>query len=173
MRRLVVVGVLLVWVAATAPSRESQSHPSVQPRILPVDEVGLKHLVADFKGKVVVLNFWATWCTPCIEEFPGLLRLQRTYRDKGLELIFVSIDHPKKSLTQVGAFLRRMKVDFPTYIKKTADDEVFINSVYGGWSGAIPATFIYDRQGRLMHNRIDTQSFEQLAVLVVPLLDLQ
>jgi thiol-disulfide isomerase/thioredoxin len=172
MRRLVVVGLLLLWVVAGALSREEQSNPPVQPQILPVDEARLKQLVGEFEGKVVVLNFWATWCTPCMKEFPDLLRLRKTYRDRGLRLIFVSADDPKKPLTQVSAFLRRMKVDFPTYIKKTTDDEVFINSVFGGWSGAIPATFIYNRQGKLVHNRIDTQSFEQLVELVEPLLDM-
>jgi len=162
---------LLLLSAVTAASVQTKSlQQFAELQIVPVDETALKHMVAGFKGHVVVLNFWATWCTPCREEFPDLLRLRRTYREKGLELLFVSIDNSKKSLPQVGTFLRQEKVDFPTYIKHTINDEAFINSVHKDWSGALPATFIYDRQGRLMHSRIDAQSFEQLSRLVVPLL---
>jgi len=63
-----------------------------------------------------------------------------------------------------------MSVDFPTYVRQTRDDEAFINSIDKNWSGAIPATFIYDRQGTLVHKRIDALTFEHLARLVTPLL---
>jgi thiol-disulfide isomerase/thioredoxin len=126
--------------------------------------------LSDAKGNVVLLNFWATWCVPCIEEFPDLLRIRSECASKGLDLVLVSIDDLKKTNTDVRRFLRKMDVSFPTYIKSARDDEAFINSVDPAWRGAIPATFIFDRQGKLVHSLIDAQTFEGLTGLLTPLL---
>jgi thiol-disulfide isomerase/thioredoxin len=138
--------------------------------VIPLDEAGLQQRLTASRGKVVVLNFWATWCKPCIEEFPDLLKLRAEYADKGMHLVFVTIDEPKKAEREVRTFLRKMGVNFETYIKKVKDDEAFINSVDSKWSGAIPATFIYNKQGKLIHSLVDEQTFADLSTLVIPLL---
>ncbi len=170
MLRTLIISLLLIAEVSASAGQEKLGQMRHRTPIVPVKAFDLKQLVAGDKGKVVVMNFWATWCAPCVEEFPDLLRLRSAYADRGLEIIFVSIDNPKKSLPQVNTFLKGKGVDFPTYIKEAGGDEAFINSIDSTWSGAIPATFIYDKRGSVVHKRIDAQTFEQLAGLVVPLL---
>jgi thiol-disulfide isomerase/thioredoxin len=115
--------------------------------LTPVDEASFPKLVAAHKGKVVVVNFWATWCAPCRAEMPQLLAFERQYERKGIELVLVSADEPSEA-RQVTEFLTSQKAARPWYIKKTTNDDRFIDSIDSKWSGALPATFVYDRAGR-------------------------
>ena len=104
--------------------------------------------VAKRKGQVVLVNFWATWCVPCREEYPDLTRLEKAYRGKGLAVLGVSIDSAK-DLAAVDKFLAKMKPDFPNYRKASGgDDQVFIESVDKDWGGELPFTVLYARDGR-------------------------
>jgi thiol-disulfide isomerase/thioredoxin len=151
-------------------SSTAQESAAQTPAVYRVDAPALHKKILKSRGKVVVVNVWATWCVPCIEEFPDLLRLRTTFEAQGLEMIFVSADSPKRLRQDVYPFLKKMKVTFPTYIKETQDDEGFINALSREWRGALPATFIYDRKGKLIHTLLDAQSFKDLSSLVEPLL---
>ncbi|HEX6851906.1 MAG TPA: TlpA disulfide reductase family protein [Candidatus Polarisedimenticolaceae bacterium] len=97
---------------------------------------------------VVVLNVWATWCQPCREEFPDLLRLEREYRAKGVRLVLVSADFPD-AVAEAEAFLRRHGVAFQTFLKDgDVPDQAFIDGLDPRWSGALPATIVFDGAGR-------------------------
>jgi len=96
----------------------------------------------------VLVNVWATWCATCREEFPDLLRLRRDLAPRGLAVLFVSGDFASE-LPAVREFLVAQGVDFPTYIKAGGDMEL-IDTLQPEWSGALPATFVYDRAGRLV-----------------------
>ena len=120
------------------------------------------------KAKVTVVNVWATWCVPCREEFPDLLKLRRTYKDKGVAVLFVSGDFASEA-PQVMAFLSEQGVDFPTYLK-TGDDMQFIDALDPKWSGALPATFIYDGQGRQRHALRGKSSYAQFEAKVLDVL---
>lgn len=110
----------------------------------PVDEAGFQKLVAAHKGKPVVVNFWATWCAPCRAEMPALLEYSKR---TGTTLLLVSADEASDA-AKASQFLDSVKSPGPRYIKKAADDDKFINSIDPKWSGALPATFVYDRAGR-------------------------
>lgn len=137
--------------------------------VKPIDENGLQQRLRQARGKVVLLNFWATWCDPCVEEFPDLMKITQEFRPHGLEVILVSIDEPEDLEKKVNPFLQTQGVAWPTYFKKTRDDEVFINAIDQKWSGAIPATFIYDSNGILAKRFIARQSYETLAAALRPL----
>ena len=116
-------------------------------------------------ASATLVNVWATWCAPCREEFPDLLRVHREYRDRGLRLVLVSADVPDQS-EQARRFLESQGVDFPTYLKKEKDME-FIDGLDPRWSGALPATFVYDSSGRLRsfhEGRTTAAAFESLVV---------
>ncbi|MCI0691125.1 TlpA family protein disulfide reductase [candidate division KSB1 bacterium] len=136
----------------------------------PIDENGLQQLIKQACGKVVLLNFWATWCEPCKEEFPDLAKIAREFQPRGLQVIFVSIDEPEDVDGKVLPFLKAQEVAFRTYIKRTKDDEAFINAIDAKWSGALPATFIYDTNGTLVKRLVAQQSFETFAEALRPLL---
>jgi thiol-disulfide isomerase/thioredoxin len=116
-----------------------------------LDASALKQTVAREKGRVVLLNFWATWCVPCREEFPELSKLQTRHQEAGLRVIGVSTDFPKERAA-VEKFLVDSRPSFPSYLKKSGgDDENFINAVDASWGGELPFSVLYDRAGKKVH----------------------
>jgi thiol-disulfide isomerase/thioredoxin len=98
--------------------------------------------------RITVVNMWATWCAPCVEEFPHFVRLAHEDEGRGLRVLFVSLDLPEDT-TQVRDFLRRQGWTSASYVK-TGKDNAFVNTFSASWSGALPATFIYDSTGTLI-----------------------
>ncbi len=96
--------------------------------------------LADLRGKVVVLNFWATWCPPCVEEMPSLVQMQKLMKDKGVTVLAVSLDEDSR---QYHTFLEKNKVDLLT----VRDPQQKSNELYGTFK--FPETYIIDRQGTL------------------------
>ena len=115
--------------------------------IEPIDAQGLLAAVRAPGAQATLVNVWASWCQPCREEFPDLVRLERDYRGRGLRVLFVSADFDDQ-LAETRQFLVRHGVTTPSFIK-TGDDMQFINAMDRRWSGALPATFLYDRSGKL------------------------
>ena len=113
----------------------------------PVDEAGYAKLVAAAKGKVVLVNFWATYCVPCRKEMPQLVAMEARLRARGFQFVTISADEPEQR-GAAGMFLDKIKVPAPAYIRKAKDDDKFIALVDQKWDGALPALFLYDRQGR-------------------------
>ena len=99
--------------------------------------------LADFKGKVIFLNFWATWCKPCEEEMPGMERLYQKYKDKGLVVLAISED--ADGADAVTTFVKKHGLTFPIGL----DPKMSVAASYGVW--ALPSTFIIDRQGNRAH----------------------
>jgi thiol-disulfide isomerase/thioredoxin len=113
-----------------------------------VDAKGLEQRLAQEKGRVVLLNFWATWCEPCREEFPALSRLQKAYAGKGLTVLGVSTDLGSQ-VAEVEKFLAEQRPSFPNYLKKpSGDDQNFIDAVDRSWGGELPFTVVYGRDGK-------------------------
>lgn len=113
-----------------------------------LDAAGLRETLAQHKGRVVLLNFWATWCVPCREEFPELSKLQKRHGTAGLQLIGVSTDFAKERAA-VRKFLAEQRPTFPNYRKKSGgDDQDFIEAVDPSWGGELPFSVLYDRSGR-------------------------
>ena len=145
--------VLLSSFAAPAQSRRGRAR---KPALIvhQVDLEEFKQLLhpaqkADPK-KPLLVNFWATWCDPCREEFPDLVKIDKDYRSRGLDFIAISLDDPPDIKTAVPKFLRQMQATMPTYLLNVSDPEPAILSVDATWSGALPATFLYDAEGKVV-----------------------
>jgi thiol-disulfide isomerase/thioredoxin len=119
----------------------------------------LDSLIQQYRGKVLIINFWATWCEPCVYEFPSLVKFYRNYEDKNLALIFISLDQPDDAETDVIPFLRKNGVDFITYINRIKKQEDLINTIDTTWDGAIPATYIYNRDGVITSSFIGEKTY--------------
>ena len=153
---LVLLGALVTALPAQAPLRS-------------LDEKGYAQLIASHKGAVLVVDFWATWCSPCREEMPLLVQLVRKYRGKGVRLVTVSCDEPEDG-PKAAQFLAEHGASEASYIKRATGDEQFINSVDGKWSGALPALFLYDRSGRPVRSFIGETEMSALEQAIRKLL---
>ena len=99
----------------------------------------------------LLVNFWATWCDPCRDEFPDLVKIDNQYRAKGLDFVAITLDDLADINTAVPKFLREMKARMPVYLLNVSDPEPAINLVDPGWSGALPATFLYNNKGEVVY----------------------
>lgn len=116
------------------------------PKLTPLTLDGYNKLIVSHKGRVILVDFWATYCVPCRTELPELTQLAAKLRPRGLDLIVVSADEPEQE-AQASKFIAG-KAPSPLYIKSTDDNDKFAAAIYPRWQGELPANFIYDRTGR-------------------------
>ena len=121
--------------------------------LIPVNEAGFQKLVDSHKGKVVLYDFWATWCAPCRAEFPQLVALEDKLRARGLEVVTISADD-REHKAAAEKFIQMFRVEGPAYLKQADDDDHFINAIDPKWSGALPALFLYDKAGHKVRSYI-------------------
>ncbi|MGH2567409.1 MAG: TlpA family protein disulfide reductase [Bacteroidota bacterium] len=126
-----------------------------------IDENGFQDLVAQRNGKILFLNFWATWCQPCVEEFPDIVKLANEMSDKKVEFVAVSLDFPDEVESKILPFLQDKKVPFKVFVADLRDQDAFITIVNPSWAGALPATAIYDLNGQQQSFVVGQQSFAQ------------
>ena len=145
-------------------------HPqSEQPDSIVIKEIslgGLSEIIKNRNGKGLLINIWATWCLPCREEFPGLIRLSDKYKDK-IDVVGISVDYPDEVESKIYPFLNKYQVSFINYVNEEKDAEEFINFLNGEWSGAIPASFIYDSDGNQLEFMIGKKSFKEFEEAVL------
>jgi Thiol-disulfide isomerase and thioredoxins len=137
--------VLLPAAALVAFARPAASEPVklVKP------EQYRARVVAAKKGRVVLVNFWATWCDPCLEEMPALVSAAKGFSAKDVAVALVSTDSLKKT-PDVQKFLASGKIPFVCWQAKSPDPQRFIDAVDKSWNGAVPYTLVYDRKGELV-----------------------
>ncbi len=137
------------------PSRPSPLETSQEFRVQPLNAAQLtarlKQPDESGKARPVLINFWATWCVPCREEFPDLVAVNQKFSPRGLDFFTVSVDEAELIATDVPAFLREMKATaIPAYILNAPDPAAAIDTIDATWTGALPATFLFDKSGRLV-----------------------
>jgi len=131
--------------------------------LTPIDEAGFQKLVQSNKGKVVLYDFWATYCAPCRAETPELIKLEKRLHASGFVLVTISADEPESD-ARAAKMADQLGVTRPAYRKEAKKDEDFINSIDPKWEGALPAMFLYDKNGRRVRSFIgatDTATVEK------------
>ncbi len=139
-----------------------------QPGFTLKDLHGAPLSAADFKGKVLLINFWATWCRPCRAEIPMLIAAQKAYGRRGLQIIGIAIDRR----TAVRRFTKRFGIDYPVLADPTQGAKVQDAYAAGGDApaGVLPYTAVVDRQGHIKARIAGALTRARLDKLVKPLL---
>jgi thiol-disulfide isomerase/thioredoxin len=148
--------VLLVSLSAPAQKRKGRAaHPRQSATVVsPIDTEALKGLLTQQRQKPLLINFWATFCDPCRDEFPDLVKINKDYGSKSLEFFTVSLDDATEIKGEVPKFLDSMKATMPAYLLNVNDPEPAINLMDRKWQGDLPATFLYNEKGELVYKHI-------------------
>ncbi len=118
--------------------------------------------LSSYRGRVLLLNFWATWCAPCRAEIPDLIKKQRLFRSQGLRI--VGITYPPETISQVRAFVRRYKLNYPVLIGSRETKQVFTSS------DTLPMTVVLDRHGKIreiIEGIMYSDEFEQKVIPII------
>jgi len=175
-RKLLWLGLVLSFALSASPAvAQRKRTPKKSPPKISIAAIDAEGLAAVLKrnatkNKPLLVNFWATWCDPCREEFPDLVQIDKQYRSQGLDFTAVSLDDLTEINTAVPRFLSEMRVTVPTYLLNVSDPELAMSRVDPQWSGALPATFLYDAQGKLVYKRLGRIKVPELTAAIEKLL---
>ena len=126
------------------------------------DLAGKTHGLADWRGKVVLLNFWATWCPPCRREIPLFIDLQRRYEKQGLQIVGISVDNPEA----VARYWQEMHINYPLLI---ADETTYeLMAAYGNRQGGLPYSVLITADGKIAGVKIGSYHREELETALKP-----
>lgn len=109
-----------------------------------------QRLKAEAKGKVLVVNFWATWCRPCLQEIPEFARLDKQYRNRGVHVVTISTNEKAQLESEVIPFLKKQKAEFQSFLLDSTNSQEMIDAVDKNWSGSLPATYVFDKAGNIV-----------------------
>ena len=173
-KAIIPVALCIILLSLAAPAQKRKG-PAAKPHkpvavVSPIDTDGLKGLLTQQREHPLLVNFWATFCDPCRDEFPDLVKIDREYRPRSLEFVTVSLDDMSEIKNEVPKFLDSMKATMPAYLLNASDPEPAINLVDPRWRGDLPATFLYNEKGEVVYKhigRVNTAELRQAIEKVV------
>lgn len=165
--------IMLLSFAAPAQKRKGGAAKPRKPAtvVAPIDTDALKGLLTQARQGPLLVNFWATFCDPCRDEFPDLVKIDKEFRPRSLEFVTVSLDAIEDIKTSVPKFLDSMKATMPAYLLNASDPEPAINLVDRNWRGDLPATYLYNEKGEIVYKhigRVNTAELREAIEKVVP-----
>ncbi len=170
--------VLIVALLAVAPSAVAQDAKSVDhllepDTIHPATADQFRAVLEHHRGKVVVVNYWATWCIPCLQELPELDLLQERYGERGLVVLAISMDDPDKLEDRVKPFFAKRAPGLVSYLASAGEDDSveFVTSFDPEWPGALPTTMFFDRGGELADIHLGRMLYAEFEEAVLEMLE--
>lgn len=156
--RYIILLAVFVFCACKSETKQPETVASVpevevNDELIVVDYEGLKPYLHKQDGKTYVVNFWATWCAPCVKELPFFEQLNENYKGKDVEVILVSLDFPRKYDTKLKPFIKKKNLKSEVIAFDDVDQNTWIPAINEKWSGAIPATIIYNKDQRKFYER--------------------
>jgi thiol-disulfide isomerase/thioredoxin len=152
--------------AAAAGNASTVAAPAAQL----VDPAGLGKLLAERRGKVVVLNLWATWCVPCLREIPDLVALEKEFAARGVTLVGLGMDDPGALAGQVEPFRRKNFPAFRTWLRSEPDMDALVSVVDPAWNEILPTTYLIGRDGKVARKIQGKRTLEQFRELILEVL---
>lgn len=168
MRYIVLCALILVLACKEDTKTEKANDTFVETPVTTTNDIqldiydydGLKPLINKDDNKLHVVNFWATWCAPCIKELPYFEDINKKYNDKNVEVLLVSLDFPRQYDTKLKPFLKENKLTSKVVCFDDVNQNRWIPDIDTTWSGALPATIIYKGDKRQFYEGSFT--YEQL-----------
>ena len=166
-RLVIPIALCILLLSFAAPAQRKKYGRAAKPQApLPVvsaiDTDALKGLITQQRQRPLLVNFWATFCDPCRDEFPDLVKIDNEYRPKSLDFVTVSLDDIDQLKTDVPKFLSSMNATMPAYLLNTTDPEPAINFIDKRWQGDLPATYLYNEKGEVVYKHIGRVNAAQL-----------
>ena len=158
---------LFVLLISFAVPAQKQKGSAAKPRkpvavVSPIDNEALKGLITQQRERPLLVNFWATFCDPCRDEFPDLVKIDKDYGSHSLEFVTISLDDFSDIKTTVPLFLDSMKAKMPAYLLNVSDPETAINMIDQRWQGDLPATFLFNEKGEVVYKHIGRVNIAEL-----------
>jgi len=147
------VAFLLFWFLARPSMRGPAGSADLAPDFTLPDVNGNKVSLSSFRGKVVLLDFWATWCEPCLEELPDLVRFHEAHKDKGFTIVGVAMD--AEGISVVGPFVRQNKLPYPILVSNGDLPE-------GYPIPGFPSAFLIDKNGKIARRYLGPKAYDEL-----------
>jgi len=162
MNRIITVGALTLALLLSGAmgllSAREQDSSSIAPDFRVTDLTGKTISLSDYRGKVLFLNFWATWCPPCRAEIPDFIEAYAEQKANGLEILGISVDTAGKSA--VTAFVEKYKINYPVVLETKENTGKIVEDYRPGQF--IPTTFVIDKTGRIRHKQVGAVDKETL-----------
>ena len=168
-RQLVLLAaVLSILLSSVSAPAQRKRYPAIKPtpEVVAVDAAGLQALLKRADAKPLLVNYWATWCEPCRDEFPDLVKIDADYRPQGLDFIAVTLDDLADIKTGVPKFLSQMQAQMPVYLLNLSDPEPAIKLIDPQWGGALPATFLYNAKGEVVYKSLGRIKADELRAAI-------
>ena len=158
-RKLYCIAFFFLLMTACQKKVDKQSKPETFSEVKSVPSLNyeqLKPYLEKNDGKTYVVNFWATWCAPCVKELPYFEQINQEYAAKNVEVLLVSLDFPKQVDKKLIPFINKRKLQSKVVLLDDTNENVWIPAINKDWSGALPATLIYNTIQRKFYE----QSFD-------------
>jgi thiol-disulfide isomerase/thioredoxin len=152
--------------AAQADDAKPVNKAWALPALILNDLDGKEHNLYEWRGKVIMLNFWATWCGPCQIEIPYFMKYQQNYAGQGLQIIGIGLDEAQK----LRNYARTLGINYPI-LRAGPERQYALLNQWGDPSAVLPFTVIIDREGRLVFRQIGVFNDEAFETIVKPLLE--
>ena len=150
-----VFGAYVSFKKQSSAEPDSSAVASLMRANLP-DTQGQTHALTEWRGKVLLVNFWATWCPPCVEEMPELVELQNSSEVKNLQIVGIGVDSP----SNIQQFTKKFQISYPILVAGMEGTE--IARALGNQAGGLPVTVLLDSEGRVRHTYLGRLNMNQV-----------
>jgi len=153
-------------LAPSAVAKSSTSPSGVTAPAVVITPQAFQQVIAGYRGDILIVNVWATWCVPCLREIPDLLALQSQFAAQGVRLLGVAVDEPSPGAADVEQFRKRYFPEFLTYARSGPDLDELTRILDPTWNEVVPTTYILGRDGKIKHRIQGKKSLEQFRAAV-------
>ena len=163
--------IFLVVIACVFLLGNFTAHAEAPAQLSPLDANALRGELDSLEGRVVLVNFWATWCRPCVKEIPILVKLQTELKPKGFSLVAVSLDETDSDDAYIKDFIDQRFPDFSSYRSVERDKDSIVRVIDPAWNDILPTTYLLARDGSVAKRIQGSLTYEEFEQELLKLLE--